>query len=118
MTNIKVTVNVSNTLGVKLKGSNSIKVNLLGGGITVPASFIDLIDFDPKGNNDKYVLMYNSVTEKYEMVNPDEVLNAAASEPIQPGLVGYAQTFLNTLDRDLDNMIDVDAGGFIDAGGF
>jgi hypothetical protein len=117
MTNIKVTVNVSNNLGVKLKGSNSIKVNLLGG-LTVPASFEDLVDFDPKGNNDKYVLMYNSVTQKYEMVNPDEVLNAAASEPIQPGLVGFAQTFLDRLDKDMDNMIDVDAGGFMDAGGF
>lgn len=118
MTNIKVTVNQSNTLGIKLTGSSNIKVNLLGGGVTVPASFIDLIDFDPKGNNDKYVLMYNSVTKKYEMVNPDEVLNAAASEPIQPGLVGYAQTFLDRLDKDMDNMIDVDAGGFMDAGNF
>lgn len=118
MTNIKLTFNQSNTLGLKLKGTSNIKVNVVTGGVAVPGSFSDLLDFDPKGNNDKYVLMYNSTTQKYEMVNPDEVLNAAASEPIQPGLVGYAQTFLDRLDKDMDNMIDLDAGGFMDAGTF
>jgi hypothetical protein len=103
---------------VKLTGTNNIKVNVVTGGVSVPGSFIDLIDFDPKGNNDKYVLMYNSTTKKYEMVNPDEVLNAAVTETVQPGLVGYAQTFLDRLDKDMDNMIDVDAGNFMDAGGF
>jgi hypothetical protein len=103
---------------VKLKGTSNIKVNILTGGIRVPGSFMDLVDFDPKGNNDKYVLMYNSTTQKYEMVNPDEVLNAAAAEPLQPGLVGFAQTFLDRLDVDMDNMIDIDAGGFMDAGTF
>ena len=46
-------------------------------------------------------------------MNPDEVLNASAeTETIQPGLVGYATTFLNRLDTDLDNRIDLDAGTF------
>jgi len=50
---------------------------------------------------------------KNKLVNPDEVLNAAAgTETIQPGLVGYATTFLNRMDIDLDNKIDVDAGTF------
>ena len=68
---------------------------------------------DASNVNDKYVIMYDSAIQKYKLVNPDEVLNAAAgTETIQPGLVGYASTFLNRLDSDLDNKIDIDAGTF------
>ena len=73
----------------------------------------DLIDFDPSSANDKYVLVYDASSQKYKMVNPDEILNyAAGSESIQPGLVGYASTFLNRMDVDLDDRIDLDAGTF------
>lgn len=73
----------------------------------------DLIDFDNTNNNDKYVMVYDSSIEKFKMVNPDEVLNyAAGTETIQPGLVGYANTFLDRLDTDLDDKIDLDAGTF------
>jgi hypothetical protein len=73
----------------------------------------DLIDFDPSSTNDKYVMVYDATSQKYKMVNPDEVLNyAAGTETIQPGLVGYANTFLNRLDVDLDDRIDLDAGTF------
>lgn len=73
----------------------------------------DLIDFDSSNSNDKYVLVYDASTQKYKMVNPDEVLNyAAGTETIQPGLVGYATTFLDRLDTDLDDRIDLDAGSF------
>jgi len=73
----------------------------------------DLIDIDASDVHDKYVIMYDAATQKYKLVNPDSVLNAAAgTETIQPGLVGYATTFLNRMDIDLDNKIDVDAGTF------
>jgi hypothetical protein len=73
----------------------------------------DLIDVDVTDLSDKYVIMYDAATEKYKFVNPDTILEAAAgTELTQPGLVGYATTFLNTLDSDLDNRIDVDAGTF------
>lgn len=73
----------------------------------------DLVDVDVTGLSDKYVIMYDAATEKYKFVNPDTILEAAAgTETTQPGLVGYATTFLNTLDADLDNRIDVDAGTF------
>jgi len=40
-------------------------------------------------------------------------LNAAAeTETTQPGLVGFATSFLNKLDTDLDSRIDIDAGQF------
>jgi hypothetical protein len=62
---------------------------------------------------DKYVLMYDDTIRKLKFVNPDEVLNAAAeTETTQPGLVGFATSFLNELDVDLDNKIDMDAGQF------
>lgn len=75
--------------------------------------FQDLIDFDPSSTNDKYVLVYDASAQKYKMVNPDEILNyAAGTETIQPGLVGYATTFIDRLDVDLDDKIDLDAGTF------
>ncbi len=73
----------------------------------------DLVDFDDSNTNDKYVMVYDSSQQKFKMVNPDEVLNyAAGEETIQPGLVGYASTFLDRLDVDLDDKIDLDAGTF------
>ncbi len=61
---------------------------------------------------DQYVLVYDAGQQKYKLVNPDQVLNAAATEPNQPGLVGYATSFLDRMDIDLDDRIDVDAGTF------
>jgi hypothetical protein len=70
----------------------------------------DLINFDGSNKNDQYVIMYNSSTQKYELVNPDKVLSSAAvDEPIQPGL---PNDFVDELDVDLDDRIDLDAGNF------
>lgn len=79
----------------------------------VPPSLNDLVDFDSNTKQDKYVLVYDSSTDKYKMVNPDEILNyAATQETSQPGLVGFASSFLDRLDVDLDNRIDIDGGTF------
>lgn len=69
----------------------------------------ELLDVDVSGVNNKYVIMYDSATQKYTAVNPDEVFSAATTEPIQPGL---PQDFMDMLDTDLDNRIDMDAGSF------
>jgi hypothetical protein len=53
--------------------------------------------------------MYDATTQKYVTVNPDVVLSSAVTDPISPGL---PQDFIDTLDVDLDNKIDLDAGGF------
>lgn len=94
---------------VELDSSSSIEVVT-----NVAATRLqDLIDFDPSNQNDKYVMVYDASIQKYKLVNPDEVLNyAAGTETIQPGLVGYASTFLDRLDTDLDDKIDLDAGTF------
>jgi hypothetical protein len=98
------------TYNIKLSSPPKYKVTVSSGGIQVPANFEDLLNFDSTNKNDKYVIMYDASTQKYALVNPDVVLSAASStETSQPGL---PSDFINTLDVDLDNKIDLDAGGF------
>ena len=106
----KVTFSQNQVFSTKLKPSAKIDVTPIIGGIQVPASFSDLVDFDGTTVSDKYVIMYNASTGKYTAVNPDQVLSAASStETTQPGLPA---DFENVLDVDLDNRIDLDGGGF------
>lgn len=105
----KVTLSSNNNINVKISAAPKVKITPIYGGIQVPSSFEDLLDFDDTNKNDKYVIMYDDTIKKYKMVNPDEVLSAATIEPIQPGL---PQDFENQLDIDLDNKIDLDAGTF------
>jgi len=96
---------------IRLQQRQPYKVLNLQGGLQVPARLEDLIDVSVDLNNkkDKYVLMYDVNLNKYKLVNPDDVLSAATSEPIQPGLPA---DFQNQLDIDLDDRIDLDAGSF------
>jgi beta-lactamase class A len=67
----------------------------------------ELLDVDIVGKSDKYVLMYDNATKKWTAVNPDEVLSAASTtETTQPGL---PTNFVDELDVDLDDKIDLDA---------
>ena len=109
----KVTLSSNNVFNVKLKTAPKINIQTTTAGIQVPSNFADLGDYNPSGLSDKYVIMYDATTQKYIPVNPDEVLNAAAStELTQPGLVGFATAFLDRVDIDLDDRIDLDAGSF------
>ena len=76
----------------------------------MPTNLDELVDVEISGNNDKYVLMYDAASGKWRDVNPDQVLSASSNtETTQPGL---PNDFINTLDVDLDNKIDLDAGTF------
>jgi hypothetical protein len=75
----------------------------------MPQTLNDLTDVEITGDNDQYVLMYDAPSGLWKNVNPDEVLSAAATEPIQPGL---PSDFVDTMDVDLDNRINLDAGTF------
>lgn len=98
---------VSSSYSVSLDLSQTIEVT---SGVMGQLRFNDLVDFNDTNKYDQYVIMYNSATQSYELVNPDKVLSSAAvDEPIQPGLPG---DFVDTLDVDLDNKIDLDAGTF------
>lgn len=108
--NFKVILQSSNSFNVKFKGQDKLKiVSVSGGFVNVPVKFEDLIDVDinTADKQDKYVVMYNAAENEYRLVNPDEVLSAATTEPIQPGL---PTDFTNQLDIDLDDKIDLDAG--------
>lgn len=96
---------VSSNYSVSLESSQTIEVT----SNVALTSFNDLVDFDDTNKNNQYVIVYNSTTQKYELVNPDQVLSAATTEPIQPGL---PSDFVNKLDVDLDDRIDLDAGTF------
>lgn len=85
----------------------SVRVNLDPSIQVMPQNLNELEDVEISGTRDKYVLMYDASTGKWRDVNPDDVLSAATTEPIQPGL---PQDFENQLDIDLDNRIDLDAG--------
>jgi hypothetical protein len=68
-----------------------------------------MIDYpiDTKNLNDGYVLTFNASTLRYEFVNPDEILSNAATEPDQSGL---PSDFLDLLEVDLDNRVNLDGG--------
>ena len=106
----KVVFNSSNNYSVKSSVPIKPKVTF---GVTfeiMPQNLDELSDVEISGNNDKYVLMYDAPSGKWKDRNPDVVLSAASNtETTQPGLPG---DFVNTLDVDLDNKIDLDAGTF------
>tara|TARA_B100001939_G_C16847808_1_gene576005 strand:+ start:561 stop:893 length:333 start_codon:yes stop_codon:yes gene_type:complete len=105
-------VSQSTSFSVRLKPEDQkIKVATIQGGVQVPAEFGDLEDFDATDVKDKSIIMYNAATGKYEAVNVDEVLSAAATETESPGL---PDAFIDALDTDLtrDSNIDIDGGTF------
>ena len=77
------------------------------------ANFVDLDDvsisnLDPTKNN--YAVVYDATRQKFVIVDPDAVLSAASTTTgPQPGL---PDDFIDTLDVDLDDRIDIDAGTF------
>jgi hypothetical protein len=105
----KVTFSYGNNRSVKLVQPSKSKVSWGYNIEIMPQRLNELFDVEISGNSNKYVLMYDSVSGKWKNVNPDEVLSAATTEPISPGL---PQDFENKLDEDLDNKIDLDAGIF------
>lgn len=105
---IRVT-KTNNSFSVKLKNNSSFKIISQSGGVEVPAKFGDLEDFDTTGIRDSYIIMYDASTQKYKPVNPDEILTKAVTETSSPGI---PTAFVDQLDVDLDNKIDLDAGTF------
>ena len=98
ITNVKVSTNKP-----KIKAT-------VASGVIMARTLNELLDVDVSGVGDKFVIMYNATTGKYTAVNPDAVLSAAAVT--ETTTVGLPQNFIDTLDVDLDDKIDVDAGGF------
>lgn len=114
---IKITYSSGNNYNVKLApDTKSIKVRSSSIINFLPQKLDELSDVEiseVNGEIDNYVLVYNSNTDTWQAVNPDVVLSASATEPIQPGLPTAFVDEVNTnLANALDNLIDVDAGLF------
>ena len=92
---------------VKLQSSPKFKISVSAEASSVAGNFADLDDFNPIGVQDKYLVMYDAATQTYITVDPDVVLSAAVTTND-----GLPQDFINQLDVDLDNKIDLDAGTF------
>jgi hypothetical protein len=80
-------------------------------------SLKDLVDVNDDDKQNTYLLSYKKSSDTWKSVNPDEILSAATTEPIQPELPQDFTDELNStlvpeLSTDLDNQIDVDAGTF------
>lgn len=93
---------------VKLSGISSGYKAVQGEAI-VAQNFTDLSDVSIAGlstSNDNYPVVYNASLGKFVIVNPDTVLSAASSES------GLPDSFIDTLDTELDDRIDLDAGTF------
>jgi hypothetical protein len=106
----KVSISSGYNYSAKLSRPLNYKTSLSYDIEIMPQTLDELTDVEISGNNDKYVLMYDSASGKWRDRNPDEVLSAASNtETTQPGL---PNDFINTLDVDLDNKIDLDAGTF------
>ena len=74
----------------------------------------DLKNVDDSDKKDKYLIMFSELYNEYKAVNPDEVFKAAVSEELggEPEQPGLPDEFLDQLDEDLDNRIDIDAGSY------
>ena len=106
----KVVFNSSNNYSVKSSVPIKPKVTIGYNFEIMPQNLDELTDVEISGTNDKYVLMYDAPSGKWKDRNPDEVLSAASdTETTQPGL---PEDFVKTLEVDLDNKIDLDAGTF------
>jgi hypothetical protein len=55
---------------------------------------------------DGYVLIYDEQKNKFIFVDPDEMLSKSVKDNFLP------QDFINKLDVDLDNQIDLNSGEF------
>ena len=105
--NVKV---VTDTTNVRVVTNKPKIKTTVASGVIMARTLQELLDVDVSGVSDKYVIMYDSSTKKYTAVNPDNILSAASStESTAPGL---PTDFVDTLDVDLDDKIDLDAGTF------
>jgi len=94
----------SSIYNVKQSLPNKFKVSTILG-VSEVANLSDLQDVDITGLQDGYVIMFDASSNKYKAVNPDEILSGAVEG-------GLPNDFINTLDTNLDDKIDLDAGTF------
>lgn len=91
------------SIQVKTKKSSRIKVKTQ---IAIPENLSSIDNIDVSDIDDGYVLMYSDTQQRYVFMDPDELLSKAVEDDFLPN------NFIQKLDTDLNNKIDVDAGEF------
>lgn len=91
---------------VRIDGLNSFSVSVEKTIVADKLSELSDVSVSDLPNKDQYVLTYNASTQKYQLVPADDVLTTASSDSQLP------QAFVDQLQVDLDNEIDIDGGGF------
>lgn len=92
---------------VKVVEGSAIVYNSTTLGGTSSENLDGLGNIDLTNVSDGYVLMYDAAAQKYVFVNPDEILSKSVTLDNQ-----LPEVFVDKLDQDLDNQIDLDAGNF------
>lgn len=112
---MKVIFTGGNNYNVKLTPKQILKFKAIQSQEVAIVSnrFVDLTDVNISGlstSNNNYPVVYDATTGKFVIVDPDVVLSAASTTTgPQPGL---PSDFVDTLDVDLDDRINLDAGSF------
>jgi hypothetical protein len=96
----------SSSYSVQQKSVSKFKVSaILGSGASEVANLADLDDVNISGIQNGYVLTYDASSGEFVAVDPDDVLSNAIND-------GLPNDFINELDVDLDDKIDLDGGSF------
>jgi hypothetical protein len=90
-------------VNIRLSSKKKLKVKTR---IAVPESLSGVDNVDIENVKDGYILMYDDVLKRYAFVSPDTLLSKAVEDNTLP------QDFVNKLDADLDDRINLDAGSF------
>lgn len=90
---------------IKVKTSKSKSINVKTQ-IALADNLCVINNVDISQVQDGYVLMYDDVRKTYKFVDPDEVLKGSVADGVLP------PEFVDKLDQDLDDRIDLDAGEF------
>jgi hypothetical protein len=88
---------------IKTKSPSKIKVRTQ---IAIPENLSGIDNIDVSDINDGYVLMYSDTQQRYVFMDPDELLSKSVEDNFLPS------DFIQKLDTELNNRIDVDAGEF------
>jgi hypothetical protein len=92
-------------MAINIRLSSKRKLNVKTR-IAVPESLSGVDNVDVENVKDGYILMYDDLLKRYAFVDPDVLLSKAVEDNILP------QDFVNKLDTDLDDRINLDAGSF------
>jgi hypothetical protein len=90
-------------INIRLSQKKKLKIKTR---IAIPESLSGVDNVDIDNIKDGYVLMYDDELKRYTFVDPDKLLSKAVEDNILP------QDFIDKLDVDLDDRINLDAGQF------